>query len=336
MPGDARPSGRPSCWRALGCRPPATGWPASCRAGCGRSSASSLPSCTGPDLLILDEPSTGVDPVSRSGLWSLIASAAGGRRGSDPRDDVPRRCAASEHGARARRRPSARRRFAEQIVAAMPGTVVGAAARPAGQAGLRAWRRGASWRVWCPPGTSYPGERVRRTCRMPSRSRRSPTRRPGPGADEPGPADQADGAELPERPELAERAAGADAGRERRRQLRLRRGHRRSRGQHPGAPRRDRRPARRERRRQDDTHPHAARPDPADDGPDPAAGGAAQPGRPGAGSATSRRVSACTTTSPSRRTWSSPRPSSALARLTSGWPAGRVGARPGRQTRRPS
>src|SRR6266481_5111707 len=31
-----------------------------------------------PDLLILDEPSTGVDPVSRSGLWSLIASAAAG------------------------------------------------------------------------------------------------------------------------------------------------------------------------------------------------------------------------------------------------------------------
>ena len=29
-----------------------------------------------PELLILDEPSTGVDPVSRSGLWSLIASAA--------------------------------------------------------------------------------------------------------------------------------------------------------------------------------------------------------------------------------------------------------------------
>src|SRR5580692_4832981 len=29
-----------------------------------------------PDLLILDEPSTGVDPVSRSGLWWLIVSAA--------------------------------------------------------------------------------------------------------------------------------------------------------------------------------------------------------------------------------------------------------------------
>jgi ABC-2 type transport system ATP-binding protein len=47
-----------------------------------------------------------------------------------------------------------------EIVAAMPGTVVVTAARPVGEAGLRAWRRGASWRVWCPPGTAYPGERI--------------------------------------------------------------------------------------------------------------------------------------------------------------------------------
>ncbi len=29
-----------------------------------------------PDLLVLDEPSTGVDPVSRVDLWRLVANAA--------------------------------------------------------------------------------------------------------------------------------------------------------------------------------------------------------------------------------------------------------------------
>ncbi len=42
----------------------------------------------------------------------------------------------------------------------MPGSVV-SDARSAGRAGrARAWRRGASWRLWCPPGTAYPGDPV--------------------------------------------------------------------------------------------------------------------------------------------------------------------------------
>jgi ABC-2 type transport system ATP-binding protein len=113
-----------------------------------------------PDLLILDEPSTGVDPVSRSGLWSLIASAAADGAAvvlaTTYIDDAQRASTVLVLDAGhqlAAGRP-------EQIVAAMPGSVVVAGERPAGQASMRAWRRGTSWRVWCPPGSFYPGERV--------------------------------------------------------------------------------------------------------------------------------------------------------------------------------
>ena len=104
-----------------------------------------------PALVILDEPSTGVDPVSRSGLWSLIASAAAdgaavvlattylddGQRASWVLVlDAGRQIAAGTP---------------EQIIAAMPGTIVQAAAQPAGADSARSWRRGAHWRTWRPP-----------------------------------------------------------------------------------------------------------------------------------------------------------------------------------------
>ncbi|HSR83196.1 MAG TPA: ATP-binding cassette domain-containing protein [Streptosporangiaceae bacterium] len=113
-----------------------------------------------PDLLVLDEPSTGVDPVSRSGLWSLIASAAANGAAvmlaTTYIDDAQRASAVLVLDAGhelAAGRP-------DQIVAAMPGALVTAQERPGGAAGLRAWRRGPSWRVWCPPGTTTTGEPV--------------------------------------------------------------------------------------------------------------------------------------------------------------------------------
>jgi ABC-type multidrug transport system ATPase subunit len=105
-----------------------------------------------PELLILDEPSTGVDPVSRSGLWWLIASAAADGAAvilaTTYLDDAQR---ATEvlvlNAGRALASGTP-----DQIVRRMPGSVRAINALPAGLAAQRAWRRGAGWRVWCPPG----------------------------------------------------------------------------------------------------------------------------------------------------------------------------------------
>ena len=106
-----------------------------------------------PELLILDEPSTGVDPVSRSGLWWLIASAAADGAAvilaTTYLDDAQRAAevlALDAGKVLASGTP-------DEIVRLMPGSVHAITAAPAGRAAQRGWRRGAGWRVWCPPGT---------------------------------------------------------------------------------------------------------------------------------------------------------------------------------------
>ena len=106
-----------------------------------------------PELLILDEPSTGVDPVSRSGLWWLIASAAADGAAvilaTTYLDDAQRAAEVLVLDAGA---PLASG-TPEQIVLEMPGSVRAVRSRPPGTAADRSWRRGAGWRLWCPSGT---------------------------------------------------------------------------------------------------------------------------------------------------------------------------------------
>lgn len=105
-----------------------------------------------PVLLVLDEPTTGVDPVSRADLWRLVARAAA--------DGAAVVLATSyldeaERAAHVLALDSGRELATgtpEEIVAAMPGTLREAAARPGGAAAARAWRRNARWRVWAPAG----------------------------------------------------------------------------------------------------------------------------------------------------------------------------------------
>jgi ABC-2 type transport system ATP-binding protein len=105
-----------------------------------------------PALLVLDEPTTGVDPVSRVEVWWLIARAAA---------DGAAVVLATSYLDEAERASQvlaldAGRELAagtpEQIVAAMPGTVRAMDARPAGDEARRAWRRNARWQVWVPGG----------------------------------------------------------------------------------------------------------------------------------------------------------------------------------------
>jgi ABC-2 type transport system ATP-binding protein len=107
-----------------------------------------------PALLVLDEPTTGVDPVSRVELWSLIARAAA---------DGAAVVLATSYLDEAERASQvlaldAGRELAagtpEQIAAAMPGTVRVMDRRPVGDAARRAWRRNARWRVWAPDGST--------------------------------------------------------------------------------------------------------------------------------------------------------------------------------------
>jgi ABC-2 type transport system ATP-binding protein len=102
-----------------------------------------------PRLLILDEPTTGVDPVSRADLWRTVAGlAAGGTAiivSTTYLDEAER---ATRVLVLADGRPLVAG-SPEEVVTAIPGAVGTLAERRDPE---RSWRRGTTWRIWAPDG----------------------------------------------------------------------------------------------------------------------------------------------------------------------------------------
>jgi ABC-2 type transport system ATP-binding protein len=110
-----------------------------------------------PELLVLDEVTTGVDPVSRMGLWRMIAGAAAEGAAvvfaTSYLDEAERAGRVTLlHGGRvlAEGPPAT-------VIAGTPGTVTTVAAPDESD---RSWRRGRRWREWDPDGRRLVTEEI--------------------------------------------------------------------------------------------------------------------------------------------------------------------------------
>ena len=110
-----------------------------------------------PDLLVLDEPTTGVDPVSRAELWRLISGAAAGGTAVVASTTYVNEAARAALVVLLESGKAVASGSPEQILTSIPGVigVMDSAGRPT----PLSWRRGVSWRVWSPDGALPPGAR---------------------------------------------------------------------------------------------------------------------------------------------------------------------------------
>ena len=110
-----------------------------------------------PDLLVLDEPTTGVDPVSRAELWRLISAAAADGTAVAVSTTYVNEAARAALVVLLEAGRTAASGTPAQILDGFPGRlgVMGGDSRPA----PLSWRRGVTWRVWAPDGLLPAGAR---------------------------------------------------------------------------------------------------------------------------------------------------------------------------------
>lgn len=103
-----------------------------------------------PALLVLDEPTTGVDPLSRADLWRLISSAAAAGTAVVVATTYVNEAARATSVALLESGRVLTSGSPEDILRSVPGALGIVHGGP--QPTERSWRRGIDWRVWAPSG----------------------------------------------------------------------------------------------------------------------------------------------------------------------------------------
>lgn len=107
-----------------------------------------------PDLLVLDEPTTGVDPVSRTQLWRLIARAASDHAAVIVATSYIDEAARAAHLVVLEGGRVILSGTPDRVLGSVPGDLYEGNSRPSG---VTAWRRGRRWRAWSADGREVPG-----------------------------------------------------------------------------------------------------------------------------------------------------------------------------------